>query len=108
MKHLLPELERHAWRLGAALGAFTQAVLDVATICAFSPPVVSGESDVDELIEAALAHAKFLRQNADTDNDYGARATEAEAERWERLAHAAQNELRSFVGTLADAATGDL
>ena len=23
MKHLLPELERYAWRLGAALGAFT-------------------------------------------------------------------------------------
>ena len=108
MKHLLPELERHAWRLGAALGAFTQAVLDVATICAFSPPVVSGESDVDELIEAALAHAKFLRQNADTDNDYGARATEAEADRWEGLARAAQNELRSFVGTVAEAARGQL
>ena len=70
--------------------------------------MVSGESDVDELIEAALAHAKFLRQNADTDNDYGARATEAEADRWEGLARTAQNELRSFVGTLADAAAGDL
>jgi hypothetical protein len=74
----------------------------------FSAVVSGGERDVDELIEAALAHAKFLRQNADTDNDYGARATKAEAERWERLAHAAQNELRSFVGTVADAATGDL
>ena len=74
----------------------------------FSAGGERGESNVDELIEAALAHAKFLRQNADTDNDYGARATEAEAERWERLAHAAQNELRSFVGTVADAATGDL
>jgi hypothetical protein len=41
---------------------------------------------VDELIEAALAHAKFLRQSAMTGDDYGARATEAEAERWERLA----------------------
>ena len=63
---------------------------------------------MDELIEAALAHAKFLRQNADTDNDYGARATEAEADRWEGLARAAQNELRSFVGTVADAVGGDL
>ena len=43
-----------------------------------------------------------------TGDDYGARATEAEAERWEGLAQAAQNELRSVVGTVADAATGDL
>ena len=64
--------------------------------------MVSGESDVDELIKAALAHAKFLRQSADTDNDYGAHATEAEADRWEGLARAAQNELRAFVGTVAD------
>jgi hypothetical protein len=63
---------------------------------------------VDELIEAALAHAEFLRQSAMTGDDYGARATEAEAERWERLARAAQNELRSLVRTVADAATGDL
>jgi hypothetical protein len=41
---------------------------------------------VDELIEAALAHAEFLRQSATTGDDYGARATEAEAERWEWLA----------------------
>jgi hypothetical protein len=41
---------------------------------------------VDELIQAALAHATFLRQSADTGDDYGGRATEAEAERWERLA----------------------
>ena len=61
-----------------------------------------------ELIEAALAHARFLRQSAMTGDDYGARATEAEAERWERLAQAAQNELRSFAGTTADAARGDL
>jgi len=40
-----------------------------------------------------------------TGDDYGASATEAEAERWERLANAAQNELRSFVGTVADAAS---
>ena len=70
--------------------------------------MVSGESDVDELIQAALAHATFLRQSADTGDDYGARATDAEAERWERLARAAQNELRSFVGTVAEAARGDV
>jgi hypothetical protein len=64
--------------------------------------VVSGESDVDELIQAALAHARFLRESANTGDDYGARATEAEAERWEGLARAAQNKLRSFVGTVAD------
>ena len=63
---------------------------------------------MDELIEAALAHAKFLRESANTGDGRGARVTEAEAERWERLAHAVQNELRSFVGTVADAARGDL
>ena len=64
--------------------------------------MVSGESDVDELIQAALAHARFLRESANTGDDNGARATEAEAERWEGLARAAQNELRSFMGTAAD------
>ena len=63
---------------------------------------------MDELIEAALAHARFLRQSATTGDDCGARATEAEAERWKRLAQAAQNELRSFMGTAAGAAGGDL
>jgi len=63
---------------------------------------------VDELIQAALAHARFLRESANTGDDYGARATEAEAERWEGLARAAQNELRSFVGTVAEAARGDV
>jgi catalase (peroxidase I) len=53
--------------------------------------VVNGESDVDELIQAALAHTKSLRQSANTGDDRGARVTEAEAERWERLAHAAQS-----------------
>jgi hypothetical protein len=57
-----------------------------------------GESDVDELIRAALAHAEFLRQSAMTGDDYGARATEAEAERWERLAQAAQSEVRTLRG----------
>jgi hypothetical protein len=60
-----------------------------------------GESDVDELIQAALAHARFLRESANTGDDYGARASEAEAERWEGLARAAQNKLRSFVGMIA-------
>jgi hypothetical protein len=58
---------------------------------------------VDELIQAALAHSKFLRQSADTGDDYGARATEAEAEHWERLARAAQSEalaLRSVAPTV--------
>ena len=63
---------------------------------------------MDELIQAALAHARFLRESANTGDDYGARATEAEAERWEGLARAAQNELRSFVGTVAEAARGDV
>jgi hypothetical protein len=35
------------------------------------------------LIEAALAHAKFLRESANMGDDYDARAAEAEAERWE-------------------------
>ena len=38
---------------------------------------------MEQLIEAALAHATFLRQSALTGDDYGARATEAEAERWD-------------------------
>ena len=63
---------------------------------------------MDEVIQAALAHAKFLRESANTGDGRGARVTEAEAERWERLARAAQNELRSFVGTVADAVGGDL
>ena len=45
-----------------------------------------------QLIEAALAHAKHLRDGAYAADDYGARATIAEAERWERLANDAQNE----------------
>jgi hypothetical protein len=42
-----------------------------------------GRSEMEQLIEAALAHATFLRQSALTGDDYGARATEAEAERWD-------------------------
>ena len=57
--------------------------------------VVGRESDVDELIKAALAHAEFLRHSALTGDDYRARATEAEAERWERLAQAARLEVNS-------------
>jgi hypothetical protein len=44
---------------------------------------------MEQLIEEALAHAKRLRESANAADDYGARAAEAEAERWERLASAA-------------------
>jgi hypothetical protein len=47
---------------------------------------------VDELIQAALAHAEFLRDSVNTGDDYGAPVTEAEAERREGLAHAPQSE----------------
>jgi len=50
---------------------------------------------VQELIEAALAHAKFLRDGANAADGYGARATVEDAERWERLSTAAQNEART-------------
>jgi hypothetical protein len=33
---------------------------------------------------AALAHARHLRESIKSDDDYGARVTEAEAERWDR------------------------
>jgi hypothetical protein len=52
---------------------------------------------MEQLIEAAFAHAKELHQGALAADDY-ARATEAEAERWERLATAAQNEARLLRG----------
>jgi hypothetical protein len=70
--------------------------------------LVSGENDVDELIQAAIGPCEVSAPVRRDGDDCGARATEAEAERWERLAHAAQNELRSFAGTAADAARGDL
>jgi hypothetical protein len=49
---------------------------------------------MEQSIEAAFAHARLLRQRAKAADGYGARATEAEAERWERLASTAQDELR--------------
>ena len=49
---------------------------------------------MEHLIEAALAQAKYPRDCAKTGDDYGARATEAEADRWEALASTAQDELR--------------
>jgi hypothetical protein len=52
--------------------------------------------DVEQLIEAALAHAKHLRESANGADDYGARVTEEGAERWERLASAAQDELSAL------------
>ena len=48
---------------------------------------------MEELIEAALAHAKALRDGANAADGYGARATAEEAERWERLASAARDQL---------------
>jgi hypothetical protein len=46
-----------------------------------------------KLIEAALEHARLLREGADAADDHGARATIEEAERWEVLASAARDEL---------------
>ena len=51
-------------------------------------------AEMEQSIEAAFAHARLLRQRAKAADGYGARATEAEAERWERLASTAQDELR--------------
>jgi hypothetical protein len=51
------------------------------------------EEKMEQLIEAALAHVKALRGGAGAADDYGPRATEEEAQRWERLAAAARAEL---------------
>jgi hypothetical protein len=51
------------------------------------------ESGTEQLIGAALIHAKTLRDGANAADDYGARAIEEEAERWERLAATARAEL---------------
>jgi hypothetical protein len=45
-----------------------------------------------------LVHAKALRDGANVADGYGARATIDEAERWERLATAAQRELDQMNG----------
>ena len=52
---------------------------------------------MEKLIEAALARAQKLREEAEMDGSaYGARATIAEAERWEALASAARAELTAL------------
>jgi hypothetical protein len=56
----------------------------------------SGGVEMEQLIEAALAHAKHLRECAKGDADYGARVTEADAERGERLAMDARLEVNSI------------
>ena len=49
---------------------------------------------INALIEAALAHAADLRKRAESATDeYSARTTIAEAERWEKLAAEASNAL---------------
>jgi hypothetical protein len=49
-------------------------------------------SAMDQLIEAAMGHAKTLR-DAGSANDHGAQSAEKEAKRWEWLAVMARTEL---------------
>jgi hypothetical protein len=51
---------------------------------------------MEQLIEAALEHAKQLRQGAYAADGRGALVTIKEAERWEQLATAAQAELAAL------------
>jgi hypothetical protein len=53
---------------------------------------------MEQLIEAVLAHAKPLRGGAHAADGYGAWATLEEAQRWERLASAARDELAALLG----------
>jgi hypothetical protein len=53
---------------------------------------------MEQLIAAALAHAKSLRECANKSDDYGTRTTEAEANRWERLAAIAESEVAHWRG----------
>jgi hypothetical protein len=53
---------------------------------------------MEKLIEAALAHARYLREYADNSDDCCARPNEAEAKRWERLAATAQTEVAQWRG----------
>jgi hypothetical protein len=53
----------------------------------------TGSAKMQQLIKAAFEHARQLRQADDAADDYGACATVDEAERWERLASAARDEL---------------
>ena len=48
---------------------------------------------MDQLIEAAMGHAKDLRDSANAASDHSTRSAEKEAERWEWLASTAQTEL---------------
>jgi hypothetical protein len=50
---------------------------------------------MEQLIDAVLAHAKFLRKSARAGDDYIAHAAEQEAERWEAMAATAREELGS-------------
>jgi hypothetical protein len=53
---------------------------------------------MEQLIAAALAHAKYLRECANTGDHYGTPAGEAEANRWERLAAIARSEVAHWRG----------
>jgi hypothetical protein len=53
---------------------------------------------MEQLIAAALAHAKNLRECANKGRDYGTRASEGEANRWERLTAIAQIEIAHWRG----------
>jgi hypothetical protein len=48
---------------------------------------------MEKLIEAALVHARQLRNGADAADDHGARPRSRKLKRWEKLARAAQDEL---------------
>jgi hypothetical protein len=48
---------------------------------------------MEQLIDAVLAHAKFLRKSARAGDDYIARAAEQEAEQWEAMVATARAEL---------------
>ena len=52
---------------------------------------------MEQLIAAALAHAKHLRECANKGHDY-TRTSEGEANRWERLAAIAQIEIAHLRG----------
>jgi hypothetical protein len=71
---------------------YTGGLLDAVIRREFVATKVRREAEMMQLIEAALAHAKHLRDGANATDDYGARATIEEAQRWERLAHDAQKE----------------
>jgi hypothetical protein len=57
---------------------------------------------MEQLIDAVLAHAKFLRKSARAGDDYIARAVEREAERWEALAATARAELAPRTSPVSD------